>query len=136
MISTEGPWLEAVIEVDGHRFTIMDEFSLDAETCPKAGEQIELEFSTLLLEDEPWKAIFAANPSRRVGLDHLGGWRYRAFGRVISIEPVVVDCGLLRIEDVVHTHDSRVIGEYVAFTVSRLGGKGRAAGLRWKADAS
>jgi hypothetical protein len=59
-------------------------------------------------------------------VDHLESWRYRAFGKVVSIKPVLVDCGLLSVEGVVHTHDPRVIGEYVAFTISRLGGSARA----------
>jgi len=127
LISTEGPWLEAVIEIDGRRLTVMDEFShVGPDASPEPGDEIEIEFSSLLLEDEPWDAIFTANPRRRVGVDHLDGWRYRAFGRVISIEPVIVDCGLLRIADVVQTRDPRVIGEYVAFTISRLGGHPRA----------
>lgn len=123
LISTEGPWLEAVVEIEGRRLTVMDEFSVtgpDGRLQP--GQEIEIEFSSLLLGDEPWDAIFTANPGRRVGVDHLDGWRYRAFGRIISIQPVVVDCGLLRIADVVQTRDPRVVGEYVAFTISRLGG--------------
>ena len=122
LISTNGPWLEAVIEIEGRRLTVMDAFSfMGPDTCPKPGQEIEVEFSPLLLEDEPWDSVFAGNPSRRVGLDQLDGWRYRAFGRVISIEPVIVDCGLLTVGDVVRTHDPRVVGEYLAFTISRLG---------------
>jgi hypothetical protein len=131
LIATNGPWLEAVIEIDGRRLTVMDEFSvMGPDTCPQPGQEFEVELSSLLLEDEPWEAIFAGNPGRRVGLDQLDGWRYRAFGRVISIAPVIVDCGLLRVEDVVRTHDTRVIGEYLAFTISRLGGQIRAIASR------
>jgi hypothetical protein len=75
-----------------------------------------------LLEPETWESIFASNPGNKIGLEPISGWSYRAFGRVISIAPVIVDCGLLRVEGVVHTHDPSVIGAYVAFTISRLGG--------------
>jgi len=39
---------------------------------------------------------------------------------VTSIEPIVVDCGIIQIPDVFDSSDSRVIGEFIAFTVSRL----------------
>jgi len=39
---------------------------------------------------------------------------------VTSIDPVVVDCGMIQIPDVFHSRDLRVIGEFVAFTVTRL----------------
>jgi hypothetical protein len=38
----------------------------------------------------------------------------------VSIDPVVVNCGLLTVSDVVYTHDLSVVGEYVGFTISRL----------------
>lgn len=82
LISMNGPWLEAVIEIEGRRLTVMDEFSCTGPgTSPQPGQQIEMEFSPLFLEDETWDAIFKGNPSRRVGLDQLDGWRYHPFGR-------------------------------------------------------
>jgi len=100
----------------------MDEFSFDGESCPRPGDNVEYDFSPLLLESESWEAIFAGNPDCRTALERIDGWKYRAFGQVVSIDPVVVDCGLLLVKDVVHTHDQRVLGEFVAFTITRLGG--------------
>lgn len=121
-VSTEGPYLEAKIEIDGVCYSIMDEFSVDERNIQRVGAEFEFEFAPCLGHDESWENIFAGNPQHKVGLEHVSGWSYRAFGKIVSINPVVVDCGILRVEDVISTHNPKVIGEFVAFTISRLGG--------------
>ena len=121
-ISTEGPYLEAQIEVNGQHYCVMDEFSVDERCIPSQGTDIEFEFSPTLDEEESWEHIFAGNPEKKAGLERICGWKYRAYGKVVSINPVVVDCGLLKVEAVIHSNDPKVIGESVAFTISRLGG--------------
>jgi hypothetical protein len=99
----------------------MDEFTIDERSAPRMGDDFEVELSaTLLDDDESWEAMFAGNPDKRKALDRVEGWSYRAFGEVTSIDPVVVDCGMIQIPDVFHSRDSRVIGEFIAFTVTRL----------------
>lgn len=121
-ISTAGEYLEAIIEVNGQRLTVMDEFSLfSADSLPQAGEPCEVEFSPYLDEDESWEEIFSGNPGKLVLIEQVEGWRYRAFGKIISVNPVVVDCGLLQVEGVVCSTDPRLVGEYVAFVITRLG---------------
>lgn len=122
LISTEGPYLEAVIETCGQQLHVMDEFSVCEDTCPKIGEEFDFEFYPFIGDGQEWEAIFTGNSSGHSGLEHLGGWRYRAFGKVIGVNPVVVDCGLFTVEDVVSSSDPRLVGESVAFTISRLGG--------------
>lgn len=122
LISTKGPYLEAVIEVGGQFLHVMDEFSVSAETAQKVGEVFEFEFSPFIDEDESWEGIFSGNPQHRKGLESIAGWRYKAFGQVIQINPVVVDCGLFQVEDVVSSNDPQLVGEWVAFTITRLGG--------------
>ncbi len=121
LIATEGEHLEAVVELQGKRLCVMDQFS-GAATSPKVGEEFELEFNPILDDDEEWEAIFSGNPEGRSGLEPLGGWRYRAFGKVVSVSPVVVDCGLFQVEGVVSSSDPNLVGEPVAFSVSRMGG--------------
>lgn len=121
-ISTDGPYLEAIIEINGVRLCVMDEFSVSVEGTPEPGEEIDFEFSPFIDEEESWESIFSGNPDGKVGLEPINGWKYRAFGKIISIKPVVVDCGLLKVEDVINTNDQNVIGEAVAFTITRLGG--------------
>ena len=119
LISTEGPYLEAVIEVEGRRFCVMDEFSVAA-SAPKPGQEFELEFGQCLDDEEEWETIFSGNPEGHIKLEQIQGWRYRAFGKIIGVDPVVVDCGIFRVEDVVYSSDPRLIGEPVAFVISRL----------------
>ena len=120
-ISTEGPYLEAQIEVDGQRYCVMDEFSVDERSVPAQGIEIEFEFSPFLDDDDSWESIFSGNPDNKIGLEQMSGWKYRAYGKIVSINPVVVDCGLLKAEGIIHSNDPKVIGESVAFTISRLG---------------
>jgi hypothetical protein len=98
---------------------VMDAFS-DEKNSLRAGAEIEIEFSPCLSDEESWEDIFSGSSGEKIGFEHLGGWAYRAFGKILSINPVFVDCGLIKVEDVVQTNDDRVIGEFVAFTISRL----------------
>ena len=120
LIQTEGPWLAATVQHNEQVLCVMDEFSIDIRSAPKSGEYFDVELSALVEEDTSWEAMFAGSPERKKALEPLSGWSYRAFGQILSISPVVVDCGLLSIPDVLHTHDARVIGEFIAFTISRL----------------
>ncbi len=121
LISTKGPWLEAKILTPFGVYSVMDEFSSDDCSAPCIGDEFDIELSASLLdEDESWETIFLGNLNLRKTLEHIKGWSYRAFGEVVSIDPVVVDCGMIQIPEVFDSHDPRVIGEFVAFTITRL----------------
>jgi hypothetical protein len=120
LIKTDGPWLKAEIEVGLEKLFVMDEFSSDERSAPSLGAEMHIELSAMVDEGESWESIFAANPTKKKGLEHLEGWSYRAFGEVTSIHPVNVDCGLVQVPDVIQTNDPRVIGEFVGFTITRL----------------
>lgn len=116
-IATDGEYLEAVIEVDGQRLHVMDEFGGPQMA---AGTQFQAELRPLPSERDDWDAIFGANPGAEKGLCRLDGWRYLALGVVVSVDPVVCDCGLLRVEDAFRTRDERCVGAYVGVTLARL----------------
>ena len=120
LIKTEGPWLAATVQHGERQLCVMDEFTIDARFAPKPNEDFEVELSALTDERTSWEAMFAGNPNNTKDIEPVSGWSYRAFGQIVSIHPVVVDCGILSVPDVLHTNDSRVVGEYVAFTISRL----------------
>ena len=49
------------------------------------------------------------------------GWSYRVFGVVKTINPeVMVDVGFTEFEAPIDTSDERVIGENIAFTITRM----------------
>ena len=76
----------------------------------------------MLDEDETWESMFQGNPNRLKCLEQIKGWKYRAYGQITSIHPISVNCGVFVEEDVLQTKDPRVVGEFIAFTISRLGG--------------
>ena len=116
-IATEGEYLEAIIDVAGQRLHVMDEFG-GAQMA--AGTPFQAELWPQASESDDWGAMFKANPGREKRLLRLDGWRYLALGVVTQVDPVVCDCGLLRVEDAFHTRDARCVGAYVGVTLARL----------------
>ena len=97
----------------------MDDFG--GQGCIR-GELIDIELSAALhSDDEEWNSMFSGNPEGKKTLEHKKGWCYRAYGIITSIEPeVMVDVGITRFEAPINTHDSKVIGQSIAFTIARL----------------
>lgn len=120
LISTKGIYLDAVIEVDQQIYHVFDEFSLSG--CENKEQScFDFKWSIECSSDESWDEIFTNNSGQKYGLVHLSGWTYHAFGQIVGINPVIVDCKVLRVEDVVVSSDEKLVGEWVRFTISRLG---------------
>ena len=119
-VSTEGEYLEAVVEVSGERLHVMDEFG---GSSMSAGQRIEIELEAQLWDPGEWDEIFRSNPEKKKALVRLEGWRYLAFGQIVAVNPLVCDCGLIRAEGPIRTHDPRCIGEYVGFKIQRIDAK-------------
>lgn len=60
------------------------------------------------------------NPRMRKGLDPVGGWAYVGYGQVVSLMPVVIDFGALKMEDPTWATDESLIGQYVKVAIDRL----------------
>ncbi|TQV88260.1 hypothetical protein [Aliikangiella coralliicola] len=118
-IKTEGDYLQAELEIAGMRIYAMDEFGGERYS---SGEEIEVELTAgLYYEEESWESMFSGNPDGKKELEHLTGWSYRVYGVVNRITPeVMVDVGFAEFEAPVDTRDQRVIGESIAFTISRM----------------
>lgn len=122
LIRTAGQGLDAEIEYDGTVYTVMDGWSIYGEPSPAPSETIRFDFlAGLTAMNETWDDIFQGNPSKMIGIHHISHWKYKAYGKVVSVNPVVIDCGVVQAEDVFRTHDERCIGEYVGFTIEMLG---------------
>lgn len=123
-IKTEGEYLQAELEIAGMKICAMDEFGGDQY---KPGEEIDVELTVgLHYEEESWESMFSGNPDGKKELEHQGGWRYRVFGVVTSISPeVMVDVGFTQFEAPIETCDGRVVGENIAFTISRMDAHGK-----------
>jgi len=114
LISTDGEYLEARIDIDGTVLHVMDQFS-----PAECGDLLDIELFPMLAEDESNNDILDGNPERKRGLERIEGWSYRAFGIICSLSPVTVDCGLMKFEDVLDASGDG-IGQPVAFTITRL----------------
>ena len=119
LIETEGYGLKAVIEIDGRRLNVMDDISLPGKSA-ESGTEFDIELSPMCLGDQTWDEMFKGNPEKKMDIEPLNGWKYMAFGKIAQINPVIVDCGILKLRDVIHTHDERCIGKYVAININRL----------------
>ena len=119
--STEGEYLEAVIEFENQFLHVMDKFGGDD---LDEGNSLEIDiYPGLFDEGEEWESIFSSNPNKLKSLKQVSGWSYRVYGEVIAIKPdVLVDTGLLVLEAPIETNDPRVVGEFVAFNVTRMDG--------------
>jgi hypothetical protein len=119
VIRTEGHGLDAVINIGGHQLHACDWVSPpDAPFVP--GSAVEAAFDWLGTDDATWEDIFRANPEHKAKLESLGGWRYRAYGKIVSVDPVRVDVGIMELDGPVESHDTSLVGEYIAWKIDRL----------------
>jgi hypothetical protein len=117
--AAEDEGLQATIEIEGKQFIAMDCFGY---TCRvKEGEILDVELE-IGLDDrsETWEDIFNGNPAKERKLVQVKDWSYKAYGKIIDLNPVVVDCGVVKFEDVIQTNDRRCVGEYISFSIDRL----------------
>ena len=121
LIKTDGAWLEATIATPHGDLTVMDEFSIVKRIAPEVGSDFDVELSAYTDDDASWEGMFSGNPDLRKCLCPKSGWSYMAYGQIICIDPVTVDCGCIQVPDVLHSNDPRVIGEYISFPITRLG---------------
>lgn len=118
----------AVVVVNGMTLHAMDclGYATSANAYPKAGELFDVRFTCLFDDDEnqDWDSVFKNNLSEDLGMERLGLWSYRAFGRIVEVDgpngEARADCGgcLLPLPIEVSSTDS--IGAYVSFTILRL----------------
>ena len=107
----------AEISIDGTTLLVEAFFGSDREPEGAALDvEIQPDFTGI---DESWEQIFGGNPQGQVSLVSLGGTSYRV-GRIASINPLVAHCGLVSLRVPLASNDTRVVGEFVAFSISAL----------------
>lgn len=83
-------------------------------------EQVEIEFSSL---DYPvsWEAIFSENKEHKLFLKPAPEkCAYYAYGKILSLSPIIADFGDIKLSIGDWTHDERAIGEYIYWKIDRL----------------
>lgn len=75
-----------------------------------------------LYSEETWEAMFSNNMNEEMKMipSSHDRTRYECYGKIIQINPVIVDCGEIKFEFGEMTHDDKVIGAWIYFTISRL----------------
>ena len=124
LVRTAGPGGEAILEIAGREYRVRDGFSWSVEHAPSVGGDFEVELSAEVDDSWSWEQMFGANPERKIGLEPLDGYAYLAFGRIASIDPVCIDCGLLVEQRAIYSRDPRVIGEFVGFRIQVVDAEG------------
>ncbi len=81
---------------------------------------IEIDF----LEDEEmsYETFFTYNINKEMKIVPFDNSRtsYYCYGRIISVNPIVIDCGDIQLDYGEFTSDKKVVGEYVYFVIARL----------------
>jgi hypothetical protein len=119
MEHTEGFARKAEVLVDEESLIVCDGVSTPEVRCTP-GVLESVRFSYPSLEGFEWPQAVKDNPSNRVRLEHVRGWSYAGFGRVISIMPVTIDFGFLQLEDPNWSDDKSLEGKYVKVMIDRL----------------
>lgn len=85
----------------------------------KIGKNIDFELDSISAELE-WNVIFSENFQKEIKVEWKGGWEYEAYGKILSINPVIIDFGEFELNTRDWSNDERVIGKYVYWKIERL----------------
>ncbi len=117
--STDGPARAAEVWVDGTLLVVMDEYTRPGEQLPP-GLLTDVKFTYMTEEGFSWDQAVGGNRAERRLIERVRGWRYVGYGRVVQIMPVVIDFGLLTMEDANWTTDEALVGKFVRVAIDRL----------------
>jgi len=119
MEHTEGFARKAEVLLGDESLIVCDGVSTPELRCaPGVIENVK--FSYPSLEGFQWSHAVRENPSNKVRLEHVRGWSYVGFGRVVSIMPVTIYFGMLELEDPNWSDDKNLEGKYVKVSIDRL----------------
>ena len=77
-------------------------------------------FSSLDLPIE-WEAIFSKNDAKKKTIESSNKeCSYSAYGQILSVNPVSVDFGDIKLRLGEWTNDERVVGEFIYWKINRL----------------
>lgn len=107
---------EGTVSFKGKKGTVIHAFSYGCNfTIGKT------EINLLSIDDDfKWDEIFTKNGRKEMRIEQIGDWKYNVYGKIKSINPVVIDCGEFELETGSWTNDINVIGEFVFWCINRL----------------
>ena len=116
---TQGFARAAEVWVDGHLLAVCDSVSSPGHPCAP-GLLEDVKFSYPSLEGFSWDQAIRGNRIGNNRLAHVRYWSYVGYGRVVGIIPVMIDFGLLTMEDANWSDQDSLIGKYVRVPIDRL----------------
>jgi len=119
LLRTEGYGRAAEIDVGGLRLTVVDGIS-SAEAPAPAGLVENSKFDVVFVVPGSWRRAVDANPDGERKLEPQWGWRYLGFGRVVSLDPVRLDFGVLELELALPPDEDRQVGDSVCLAIDRI----------------
>jgi hypothetical protein len=131
--STAGLARQAEVWVDGTLLTVMDEYSRAGEKTPP-GLLGDAKFVYMTEEAFAWDGAARGNRAARKLIDPVRAWRYVGYGQIVQVMPVLIDFGLLTMEDPNWSTDEHLVGRFVRVAIDRLS-LTRAAPPDWPANA-
>jgi len=119
MEHTQGLGRQAEVWLDGELLCVCDNISTADHRCtPGILENVCFIYSCDT--GTAWGDARRLNPGRKQLLEPIKRWSYMGYGRVLQIQPVVVDFGVLVMEDSSWTTDETLVGQFVAIQIDRL----------------
>ena len=69
-----------------------------------------------------WKTIFQENMHKKLKLEKNANdeWHYNGYGKILSINSVIVDFSDIKLEVEISSNDHKIIGKYVFCNITRL----------------
>lgn len=119
MERTDGLGRRAEVWVGGNLLEVCDGVSKPDKPClPGVIEPVRFSYVTEM--GHTWEQATRGNPSHRRKLEPIRGWTYSGFGRIVQVMPVLVDFGLLTMEDPNWSNDESLVGKFVKIAIDRL----------------
>jgi len=116
---TAGRGRPAQVWVDGILLTVCDGLSgPDGKCLP--GELAHVRFSYMSTDGGSWDRSIVTDRDIKKRLEPIRSWSYTGYGQVISVMPVVIDFGLLTMEDPNWSTDESLVGRSVRVAIDRL----------------
>jgi hypothetical protein len=115
-IDRESKEAEVLFEISGNQLWA---FCHPCKFIKGASEKVRFSF----IEEETSELSFWNNNKERkkeVISSNNSRWSYYCYGKIVSIHPVTIDCGVIELPFGDWINDERTLGSYVYFVVSRL----------------
>jgi hypothetical protein len=98
---------------------ILEAYSYDSDFIP--GEICEVDIFHLSDPNVGWEVIFKENPEKVNALVKANNdWDYYGYGRIVSINPIIIDFGSISLDAGNWSQDDQIIGEYIYWKIDRL----------------